>query len=50
MYMYLTYMQGFGNPKDATKVYILQNSFMDWSKLHEVELFVLLIKFCVNFD
>jgi len=23
---------------------------MDWSKLHEVELFVLLIKFCVNFD
>ncbi len=45
LYMYLTYMQGFVNPKDARKVYILQNSCMNWSKLLEVELFVLLVKF-----
>jgi len=35
-------MYDFVNPKDARKVYILQNSCVNWSKLREVELFVLI--------
>lgn len=38
---YLIYV-GFNNIEDARKVYILENSCMDWSKLLEVELFSLL--------